>query len=261
MLPVTTFLPRLWNLRSLQSEGVLWVQALNWDSGSLLSHRLALWHEPVIQTLHIKPQCPLGSAGRFKRPLIFIHKIKIHCFFHQLVILSVENLNSSEQKIVYYQPGGIQDGLAFLFFFFFLTWCLFLSTTSMHTNNHFEEAKVLQNGDADLSKAHKYGTESMVFKHRQGCSSVLHVCSSVPHFCFGKGGLIPSPSSPAISSWFHSLFFLHCSSSPQLLAVESVLLTTLYHHRQALDCKANWCNYKPHRKHYGNFSGLSFQLF
>lgn len=38
----------------------------------------------------------------------------------------------------------------------------FLNTTSMHTNNHFEEGKVFQDEDTDLTKTHKYGTENMV---------------------------------------------------------------------------------------------------
>lgn len=62
--------------------------------------------------------------------------------------------------------------MTYLFFFLFLflfvllfivpIWWWFLNTTSMHTNNHFEEGKVFQDEDTDLTKTHKYGTENMV---------------------------------------------------------------------------------------------------
>lgn len=134
---------------------------------------------------------------------------------------------------MYCQPGGSE--MAYLFFFFFLTWWLFLSTTSVHTDNRSEEAKVLQDGEADLIKAHKYGTESMVFKYRQGSSSMLQLKS----FLLWKRRSHSFTLLPTLSSWSRSLFFLHYSSSLPILAVQSFLLTTLYYHRQALDCKVN----------------------
>jgi len=121
------------------------------------------------------------------------------------MILSVENLNSSEQKIVYYQPGGSE--MAYLFGCFFLTWWLFLSTTSMLKNNHSEEAKILRDGDADLNKAHKYGTESIVFKCRRGCCSMLQLNS----FLFWKG------RSHSFTLLPHSFLLVPLSFPPSLL--------------------------------------------
>lgn len=85
-----------------------------------------------------------------------------------------------------------------------------------------------------------------------------------------RGVLIPSPCISVLLSFLPTLLL-----QSQFLAVQHFILIVgmrqewdrnetirqCFHQCKTLDCKVNWCNSKPHRKHDCNFSGLCFLLF